>query len=99
MADGITVIADELTGAIFRLAGARVLVADPHSLARDFETAREHSSLVMITAELATRLPGPTLEQALSAAEPLTLVIADVRGRMRWPDLVSRTRRILGVEA
>ena len=99
MAGVITVIADELTAVLFRLAGARVMVADARTLERDFDAAREASSLVIVTAETATQLPPAKLEQALLAADPLTLVITDARGRVPLPDLASRTRRTLGVEA
>jgi vacuolar-type H+-ATPase subunit F/Vma7 len=84
---------------MFRLAGARVMVAEGRTLAQDFQTARQGAALVMITAEFAAQLPSDVLESALLASDPLTLVIADTRGRVPLPDLGARTRRILGVEA
>lgn len=98
MTQGVTVIADELTAALFRLAGAKVLVSDSRTLERDFAAAREDAGLVMITAELAAGLPATILEPALVAAQPLTMVIDDARGRVPLPDLGAKTRRVLGVE-
>lgn len=99
MTASVTVIADELTAALFRLAGGQVLIAEPRRLERDFAAALESSAVVMITAEVAAQLPATVLERALSAAQPLTMVIDDARERRAPPDLVARTRRILGVEA
>ncbi len=98
MSDGVAVIADELTASLFRLAGARVLVPEPEALERVFTTAQTGTALIMITAELADQLPPAVLEKALKAVQPLTVVIPDARERTAPPDLVTRTRRILGVE-
>ena len=102
MTEAVTVIADELTGALFRLAGARVLMPEPGTAAAvddALAAARADSALVFITAELASGLPPAALAEALQSAAPLTLVIGDVRGRVPPADLVTKTRRVLGVEA
>jgi len=96
---GITVIADELTAVLFRLAGAKVLVPDPREVGAAFAQARADTGLLLITAGLANRLPEAVLEQALRQMQPLTQVIPDALGRERPVDVVKRTRRILGVEA
>jgi vacuolar-type H+-ATPase subunit F/Vma7 len=101
MSAAVTIIADEVTGALFRLAGARVVIPQPTAAAAVNEAltaARADSALVVMTAELARSLPGEVLEEALRSGEPLTLIIEDVRGGVPAADLVAKTRRILGVE-
>jgi hypothetical protein len=53
---------------------------------------------VLITADLAARLPPAVLQQALNAGRPLVAVLPDVRGRTVPPDLAAALRRQLGME-
>ena len=98
MSAGVTVIADELTAAMFRLAGARVLSPDARAVTEVFASVRDDSTLVLITAELAAHLPAPVMDEARKATRPLTLVIADARNRKTPPDVARQTRRVLGVD-
>lgn len=95
----VTVIADELTATLFRLAGVRVHVPDAAEVEAVFGNARSSAALVLITAGLAARLPSALLDQAVKATRPLTLVVPDALARERPTDVVSHTQRILGVEA
>jgi len=93
----LAVVADELTAVGWRLAGARVLLADARNAADAFRTARHGADLVLITAELAASVPAPQLQDALHACPPLVLVIADLRRAREPADIEEQTRRALGV--
>jgi vacuolar-type H+-ATPase subunit F/Vma7 len=93
----VAVIADELTAVGWGLAGARVFLATEKNIESCFQAAREEAELILITAELASLLPRAALQTALHAFPPLTLVMADLRGRREPPDLALEARRALGV--
>jgi vacuolar-type H+-ATPase subunit F/Vma7 len=95
---GIVVIADELTAAGFRLAGARVLVTDASDAAAALAEARTNATLVLVTAPLARALPPAVLAQALTDSAPLTIVVDDLGGTVAPPDLDREMRTALGVE-
>ncbi len=93
----VAVIADELTAVGWELAGARTFVATSENLESSFHTARREADLVLLTAELAARLPAAALQAALHGFPPLTLVIADLPRSQEPPDLALEARRALGV--
>ena len=92
-------IGDELSAAGFRLAGIEVRTPAPGGERATFEAARQRAALVLITAELAARLPRALLSQALAAVAPLTLIVPDVCQRCMPPDLGRLVRTQLGIEA
>jgi vacuolar-type H+-ATPase subunit F/Vma7 len=92
------VLADELTAAGFRLAGARTIVPNVRTLAAAFEAACEDCELLLLSATLAAELPPRQLESALIAGRPLVLVIPDALRRRDPPDLSRALQRALGVE-
>jgi vacuolar-type H+-ATPase subunit F/Vma7 len=92
------VIADELTAAGFRLAGARTIVPTSATLSSVFEAACEDCELLLLSATLAAELPRRRLETALVADRPLLLVIPDALRRRDPPDLARELQRTLGVE-
>jgi vacuolar-type H+-ATPase subunit F/Vma7 len=92
------VIADELTAAGFRLAGAHTIVPTSQNLAAVFETACADGELLLLTAALAAKLPPRRLEWALAAARPLVLIIPDALRRRDPSDLARELQRTLGVE-
>jgi vacuolar-type H+-ATPase subunit F/Vma7 len=94
----VAVIADELTAAGYRLAGARTFVAEGPEVASAFRLARESAQLVLLTPAAAAALPAAELEAALLEFEPLTLVIEDVLEAGAPPDLDHAMRVALGVE-
>ncbi len=94
------VIADEITAAGYRLAGARTVVPDdPRSLAREFDRAVDDCELLLITAELARALPAARLAEALVASRPLLVVVPDAGSRVEPPSLEHELRSALGVES
>jgi vacuolar-type H+-ATPase subunit F/Vma7 len=88
---------DEVSAAGFRLAGIEVRVPSAQETAAVFRRLASDFQLVLITAELAERLPAEELERALAADRPLVLVIPDVRGRARPPEIGALLRRQLGM--
>jgi vacuolar-type H+-ATPase subunit F/Vma7 len=90
-------IGDRLTALGFRLGGAVVEMPEPGTEAAVFRAALEDSELVLLTAEVATHLPESLLDDALVASDPLVLVIPDVRGLSKPPDIADSLRRQLGM--
>lgn len=91
-------LGDELSAAGFRLGGARTRTPAPGEEAALLEWARQQAPLVLITPEVAARLPAEQLARALAATAPLVLIVPDVRGREQPPDLTLALRRQLGME-
>jgi vacuolar-type H+-ATPase subunit F/Vma7 len=90
-------IGDELSALGYRRAGARVIVPGD-DLLEAFERACGEAPVVVITAELAARLPARRLGQARLALQPVVLVVPDVQNRSPMPDAGERVRRQLGME-
>jgi vacuolar-type H+-ATPase subunit F/Vma7 len=92
------VIADELTAAGFRLAGARTIVPSLRTLGTEFEAACHECELLLISAAFAAALPRKQLESALASDRPLLLLVPDALRRRDPPDLVRELEATLGVE-
>jgi vacuolar-type H+-ATPase subunit F/Vma7 len=95
----LAVIADELTAAGWRLAGARVHTPEMSAVSACLQAVSQEADLVLITAALACAVPAGQLEEALLTLQPLLLVMADVRHEREPPDLESLVRRAFGVGA
>jgi vacuolar-type H+-ATPase subunit F/Vma7 len=92
-------LGDEVTAAGYRLAGAQVRVPAPAEAAAAFADALSQAPLVLISAAVAMHLDAPSLRTALSALQPLVLIVPDARGESQLPDLAARLRIQLGMEA
>ena len=57
----------------------------------------DEAELVIITADVAARVPVLELRHWQAAPRPLLLVVPDVRGRVPAPDLGAGLRRQLGL--
>lgn len=90
-------IGDELSAAGFRLAGFRIEIPARGREAVRLRHACEQAELVLITAEVAARVPEAELKRWQAAPRPLLLVMPDVRGRFTAPDLGAGLRRQLGL--
>jgi vacuolar-type H+-ATPase subunit F/Vma7 len=90
-------LADEVTAAGFRLAGVEVHVPDEGALAQCFTRLCDETQLLLVTAELAGRLPAGMLARQQRASRALILVVADVRGRREPEALGASLRRQLGM--
>jgi len=91
-------LGDEVSAAGYRLGGAIVRTPVKGEEASFFEWARREAPLVLVTAEVATRLPPGLLARAFAAGQPLVLIVPDVRRRVAPPDLARSVRRQLGME-
>jgi vacuolar-type H+-ATPase subunit F/Vma7 len=90
-------LADEVTAAGFRLAGVDVHVPADGELTRRFERVCDETPLVLITAELAERLPAGLMQRLERTPRTLVLVIADARGQHEPDELGARLRKQLGM--
>ena len=95
---GAVFIGDELTAAGFRLAGIDTLVPEPEATGEALREARKQAALVIMTADLARRVPGDQLEAALIAEWPAVAIVPDALFRADMPDLSAKLRRALGIE-
>jgi vacuolar-type H+-ATPase subunit F/Vma7 len=91
------IISDEVGALGWRLAGAQPLIADEHSVQERLAEAGRGADLVLITADLAKRLPDSVLNAALVAEKPLIAVIAGLTSGAEPPDLEQEVRRVLGI--
>ena len=91
-------IGDEVSAAGFRLAGARVIVPSVGEEAAALASARSSATLILISADVATRIPAHDLASARAALAPLTLIVPDLREEIPMTDLATTLRRQLGLE-
>ena len=91
-------IGDELTAAGFRLAGAQILLPAAGEEVACLVQAQRDGQLILVSADVAARLPRAALDAALAALAPLTLVVPDLLGRQPLPDRAQRLRRRMGME-
>lgn len=94
----LAVICDEVTALGWRLAGARVEVPQPEQVEAAWHDCLAHAQLVLITAELAARLPPAQLSAALAASRPPVLVIPDLRRSKEPLDPAAEVDRVLGIK-
>jgi vacuolar-type H+-ATPase subunit F/Vma7 len=90
-------IGDEVNAAGFHLAGLRVRTPTADELLEVVQWARDHAPLVLISADIAQRLPAAVLDRLLAGITPPVVVVPDVHNAMPMPDLSIRLRRQLGV--
>ena len=92
-------IGDELTGAGFRLAGARVFVPEPSEGAGALGRARAEADIILITADCARRIDRSVLREALMAAHPMVVVVPDAASAVAPPDIAAQLRSALGIDS
>ena len=92
-------LGDEVSAAGYRLAGARVHTPRTGHETEALTWARSLSPMVLVSAAVAAGVSEDALREALSALAPLVLVVPDCSGDVALPDLASRLRAQLGLEA
>ena len=92
-------LGDEVTAAGYRLAGVQVRVPAPGEAGAAFEEARALAPLVLVSAAVAIHIDPALLRTALTALQPLVLIVPDAQGEVPRPDLAARLRGQLGMEA
>lgn len=91
-------IGDRLTASGYRLAGARPLLWPTEDAVAAFRDALSGRGPVLLTPEVARRLPPAELAAALVAADPPVTIVPDARGTEPGTRLDLLVRRALGVE-
>jgi vacuolar-type H+-ATPase subunit F/Vma7 len=94
----VTFIGDEVLAAAFRLAGAMTCVPAPGTEAQAFADARGRSTLVLLGARCAARIPAATLEAAFAAPSPLVMIVPERDGVPLAPDPALKVRTALGAQ-
>jgi vacuolar-type H+-ATPase subunit F/Vma7 len=97
--EAVAYLGDEVSAAGWRLIGAAVTVCEPGREADALAQARSAAALVLVSAAVAARIDASTLRRAVSALAPLVLVVPDPQGEVPGPDLATRLRAQLGLEA
>ena len=90
-------IGDEVSASGYRLAGLEVFIPGRDDLVTGINAVCERAPLVLLNAAVASELPAVQLESLLARVTPPVIVVPDVRGQARPPDLATRLRRQLGV--
>jgi hypothetical protein len=91
-------LGDEVSAAGYALAGARARTPEPGREAAALAEARAETSLVLVSASVAARIPESELRAACLALSPLTAVVPDLDPAVRVPDIAARLAAELGLE-
>lgn len=97
MADPVH-LGNETTGAGFRLAGVLSRTVPPGEEIRALALARAEAPVVLVSADVAARLPPDLLAAAVADVPPVTVVVPDLRADPAFADHAARLRRQLGLE-
>lgn len=92
-------LGDEISAAGFRLAGVATHVPAAGEETAALAAACAEAKLVLVSAAVAARIDEAALSRALAALSPLTMLVPDAAGKVVLPDIASRLRRQLGLEA
>lgn len=91
-------LGDETSAAGYALAGVDARVPDAGAETLALARARAEAPLVLVAAEVAARVDVAAWRAAALALSPLTLVVPDLAGTARLPDVAADIRRDLGLE-
>ena len=80
------------------MTGIETQVPVAEAAAETLRAACKDAALVIMTAELARRVPAREIEAALTAEARAFAIVPDVRMGAPLPDLAKRLRRTLGIE-
>jgi len=92
-------LGDEVSASGYRLAGVVVRVPDAGGESAAFEQARSDAALVLVSTAIAARIPAVRLAAAARALAPLVVLVPDLLGATPLPDIASRLRAELGLDA
>lgn len=91
-------IGDEPSAAGYRLAGAHTVVPAEGEERAALAAARAEAALVLLSSQVASRLPARELAQAELALAPLLLVVPGLHDDPAASDRATRLRGQLGIE-
>ena len=92
-------LGDEVSAAGYRLAGAVARTPTAGEETAALRWARSCSPLVLLSTAVAAGIGAEVLRAALSAPAPLVVIVPDLQGEVPLPDLATRLRGQLGLEA
>lgn len=92
-------LGDEISAAGWRLAGVAIDVPAPGNETIALAEACAKAPLVLLSAAVAARVEPAALARAARALAPLVVVLPDPQGVAAMPDLGTRLRTQLGLEA
>jgi vacuolar-type H+-ATPase subunit F/Vma7 len=90
-------IGDEVSVCGYRLAGLETHVPKEKNLPAELDIIIKNATLVLLSAEVAGRLPDDQRERLLARVKPPVVIVPDVRGHAQLMDMVTRLRKQLGV--
>jgi vacuolar-type H+-ATPase subunit F/Vma7 len=92
-------LGDEASAAGYRLAGALVRTPAVGDETAALRWACSRAPLVLVSTAVAAGIGTDVLRAALLAVAPLVLIVPDLQGEVPPPDLTTRLRAQLGLEA
>ncbi len=90
-------IGDEVSACGYRLAGLETHVPADDNLPAELDSIIRDAALVLLSADIAGRLPDDQRERLLARVKPPVVVVPDVRGHAQLADMATRLRKQLGV--
>lgn len=90
-------IGDEVSACGYRLAGLETHVPADNNLPAELDSIIRDAALVLLSADIAGRLPDDQRERLLARVKPPVVVVPDVRGHAQLADMATRLRKQLGV--
>jgi len=90
-------IGDEVSACGYRLAGLDTRVPAGNNLPAELDSIIKDATLVLLSADIAGRLPDDQRERLLARIHPPVVVVPDVRGHAQLADMATRLRKQLGV--
>ena len=90
-------IGDEVSACGYRLAGLKTHVPADNNLPAELDSIIRDAALVLLSADIAGRLPDDQRERLLARIHPPVVVVPDVRGHAQLADMATRLRKQLGV--
>ena len=90
-------IGDEVSACGYRLAGLETHVPADNNLPAELDSIIRDAALVLLSADIAGRLPDDQRERLLARVKPAVVVVPDVRGHAQLADMATRLRKQLGV--
>ena len=90
-------IGDEVSACGYRLAGLETHVPADNNLPAELDSIIKDATLVLLSADIAGRLPDDQRERLLARVKPPVVVVPDVRGHAQLADMATRLRKQLGV--
>ncbi len=92
-------IGDAVAAAGWRLAGVDTRVPEPGAAGEALAAVPQETTLVLVGADTAARIPERQLRAALRRVSPITVIVPDLRAAVPYPDLAARMKRQLGIES